>query len=721
MEGAITIAYGLVSLISLGAMFSSFSGLSVGICFSIVLGSSLAILIFRAVSNSLYRSTIFRSIKYFYAPFLIFGTFLSFIVSRTGLDFASRNFDAYYGIQDGIYLSGHASYNLLASSKEILPLTWSASTNDRYGVSYLIAFLQHLGIGNPWLNAQYVMLFNIILLIVLIIALLNRIFLLNRYEKILVFTVISFSPAILIPIEYFMFGQVLGLVASVLVLSILTYWSLDTRALIYALLYSVALLVIYPAMFFPLSLFWIMFALLQRNISIKRRIYGILVFSSATVLLAIIQFGFRASVLWARVWSWISGSLLSQSGINDLEFPVKVFGQYSSKIGIPLFVGLVRYPYTFVNSQMSVMIFLVLSIAIFISAFLLIHGIMDKFTRSILVSFVLSWLSMAFVAYIKGNSYVFLKFSTWTMPVILGLSCLAVMRNGSLFAAKLRFMAKPLSIAGVISLSLSLITASSYASTLRTWDSFPQVPKPPVYKLLQDFKIQGQGRIAVVAPSAEEATWTAAQFESISQKRFLSLGVINQALGAGLGSDCTFNQAQRDFGTVDYLLTNLAQWDVVPPLIFSGTPEFNVGGLSFSRAMNLKSGIVINSGGLFPPSKINSYDGKSIPSGALRWSKGEVCLAIFSDVTKYTDLKVNFFSGPDLPNKVPWEITVNGITRKESYIPEILTHRVQLSSGWNLVQIVQPGCRNVHGWHIGRWTDRADDRQLCFAVTSVNG
>lgn len=646
---------------------------------------------------------------------------IAYIISRIGFDFASRNFDAYYAIQDGIFLSVHPSYQHLANSHEILPLTWSASTNDRYGVSYLIALLRYLHVGNPWSNAQYIMIFTLIVLILIIYSFLKKIFSLNGREKIIIFIVVSFSPAILIPLQYFMFGQVLGLAVAILAIAILNYQNVDKKASRYSLFISSTLLIIYPAMVFPVGLFWCIYLLQENGTSIIRRIFRVILTFGVAALIALVEFGFHFSILWKRIWTWIAGSLLSNSTTDNLQFQIKLFGQYSSKIGIPLYTGILRYPYTLAQSNKTVFVFLLISVSIFVNALFLIRKISERNSKSILVAFVFSWLLMAFIAYVTTNSYVFVKFSTWTMPIVLGTACLALLRNKILYTTKLKsLIIKIVSLASAVAIAMSLITSISYALTLKTWDSFPQVPKPNLYSSFNHLQIQGTQKIGVVSPTAEEAMWTAGLFGSVTQSRFLSLGVTNQALGAGLDRNCAYNDAEKAYDSLGYIVTNDQQWDIVPPLTFNKPPQFKIANYSVSLASNLKSALIINGGGLFPPSKIGFYDGHSIPSGALRWSSGEVCLAVFSSLATEKDIKMNFAPGPDLSSGMMWKLNVNGIMKNEPFTPGILTHKAQLNAGWNLIQIVQPGCYVDGKSRSGRWTSRVDDRKLCFAGTAIS-
>jgi hypothetical protein len=712
---------GLALLISFGSLISMFVRLSVGLALSIVIVLSTTSLGYRLIKDFNFRISVVNFCKT-YLPLFAIGNFLtSFLISKLNFDFAVRNFDAYYAVQDGIFLSDHPAYAHIAGAQEVLPLNWSASTNDRYGISFLIGVLRYLHVGNPWGNAQYVMVFTLILLVALSSSLIKRFFSLTNAQSFTVFLIIGISPAILIPLEYFMFGQVLGLVVIFCSLITLTYREVNRFALIIALGLGSTTIVIYPAMFFPASLFCVMYILFDNEISILKRFRKALIVGLAALALIIVQFGFHFGILAQRIWAWIGGTLFShQVKLDSFQFVAKVFGQFSSKIGLPLFLGILRYPFIPTLNNISMIFLNLLSLFGLFIFFAFIFAYPKGYQTRILKAFVFSWLLMAFVALVKGNSYVLAKFSTWTMPIILGVFSYILLKNlhsGSWRSLTVKQVGSTL-LAFII-VMMSLASGINYAKNLKSWNSFSQVPTPVQYSSLHHVSLPGESKVAVDSPTAEESIWTAAQYSSIAPNRFRSLAATSQALGSGLSSDCKLNSIQQNFEQLGFVIVSRRIVDVTPPLVFSGSPISRSTDFSIFRADNLVSGFVLNSGGLFPPSRMSNFEGKRLDTGAIRWSSGEVCVAEYLNIAKTRSFSMSFYSGPDLSNPVDWQIAVNGISSRARYSEGELKFKIDLHPGWNLIQVKEPSCYSSRVQYQSRWNARADDRNLCFAVTQI--
>jgi hypothetical protein len=101
-----------------------------------------------------------------------------------------------------------------------------------------------------------------------------------------------------------------------------------------------------------------------------------------------------------------------------------------------------------------------------------------------------------------------------------------------------------------------------------------------------------------------------------------------------------------------------------------------------------------------------------------RWSSNQVCLGIFSSISRNIEVGFDYISGPDLPIKKNW-IASKGLGQRLTVRDNNSSVKIELplSQGWNLLQVKQPGCylRQLPS----RWDSRADDRSLCFLLGDV--
>jgi hypothetical protein len=683
-------------------------------------GMGLVILLLKYFTDHNFRELTKFNLLRITAPMTLGITFVSLMIEISGLELASRNFDAYYAIQDALFLSTQPAYQHLSSPSEILPLTWSASTNDRYGVSYLLSGLQRAGIGNVWWNAQYVMIFCLTVLAILVISFLKDNFKLSTKETSRLAPVVIFSPAFVIPLIYFMFGQVLGLAIVLTVLGVFAFEIRNNKKPIFSLVLTSTLIVIYPAMLFPMVLFWTVYFTMFSKLNLLKRFMSFTLFGIGLSALAILQYGFHFTVIRQRLWTWVAGSLFSHPPKTDsLHFSATVFGQYASRLGLPLFFGFIRYPMTVRINHFYLVALIIMSICLSIAFYSTLIMYFKGSSLALPLSFLFSWVLMAAVSYLKGNSYLVIKFSTWTMPLIFGIACTGLLkfldrRNFNKISLRLK-VTSLLAALGVIA---SLFTTFSYASTLKTWNSFSQVPNPSDYSLLAQTKLPGTTRIGIVAPTAEEAAWTAGLFGKVDQSRFFSLGPSIQALGEGLQRGCTFNSVEKNFDHFGFLLINSKMIDVTSPLKMTKSPALKVGDLHLYRVADLDSGLIINGEGLYPPNKLMKLAGVSLPKSSLRWSSGSICFGVYSTKNSEKILSLSTFGGPDLQVKKAWVIKMGGETSSLAYKEGAQRITLNLRAGWNLLQISQPGCGATD--LSGRiWGARADDRRLCFALTEA--
>jgi hypothetical protein len=716
-----TLAFGMTLLVAFGSFISIFAGINVGT--SMLIGLFLGLCLF---SYRFYFSDVFRvnATKLFFSqtiPILLFGIVFSAILSKFEVEFASRNFDASYAIQDSIYLAENSANQSQTVGTDFLPLSWSASTKDRYGVSFILAMLSKLEISNVWWSAKYVMVFLMLLLILTVLLLVRQLFNTTGIETVIIGFFLLVSPSILLPIQYFMFGQVLGLIISFAIMHFLIQSS-EFKPLLYLSVFSLVILFIsYPAMAFPMVLLFCIFALLSplQGDSILERVKTLLKHIFFALLLLFVSYGFRIQIVIERIWAWISGVLFPTQDPEDLSpLQTTIFGQYGSKLGLPLFVGAIKYPNFDLLSTYMLAILLALSLwQIYLFFF------SRKFTTknhglNVLIAFYFSWILMALISYIKDSAYVFFKFSTWIMPLILAVNVLLVLRvmlnKGNNFSKTFRLLAISLGLPGLLLVS---ITGTQHLAQIKIWNSFSQTAKTAIFPSLDSTQLLGTGKIYLATPTVEEAVWLSGLMGSVDQKRFLSLGPTSQALGGALTTSCKSGGGLVRFDSSDLILQDSKLLDIAPPLQFYSLPRAVVGTIAINRSDQLKAGIVLNSGGLYPPEMSLADDGET--KNAFRWSTGQLCFSLYSDDLRTRSIQIDFDSGPDISELEPWITSVDNKGVSNRSTNNHVKFVFEAMPGWNTVQVRQPGCYTEMRDRQGRWTLRADDRGLCLKISRI--
>ncbi len=716
-----TLAFGLAVLIAFGSTSSFMFGAGAGIC--MLLGVCLSALVFlwrfkvdllfRIQSKSIFLSQVI--------PLLLMSGLFVPLLRTFQIDFASRNFDASYAIQDSIYLSTKSANSSSQLGDEILPLDWSANLKDRYGVSFLLALIRVLSLSNIWWSAKYVMLFLILLLILTILVLLRALFKSNHLELVAVGVFLLITPSILLPLQYFMFGQVFGLILSFCIVTFLCQLNIQRHALYFGVFTLVILFISYPAMAFPMALLLLLcilvFNILELPLASRIVFFSQLFFGSFSIL--VILYGFRIQAVLDRIWIWISGVLSPASNSGDLSpLQVTIFGQYVSKIGIGLFTGILKYP-NFGNLDLFQLILVSLISLGLLAVFFLSssHTVSGK-NGLVLRSFMYSWMFMAAVAYVKGSPYLFFKFSTWIMPIVVGVNVIFIMRflkpENFRVSERLRIT---LGVTTIFGLILSLIVGSQHVLQIKEWNSFSQIARTSTFDELNTLIIDDSEKIYLSTPTTEEAVWLSGLLGSVKQSKIQSLGPTFQALGGALTLKCQAGNAQLNFDSEGIILQDEKLLDIVKPLTFKSSPDKLVGSISVNKAKDLISGIVLNSGGLYPPEILNPE--KDAKGKATRWSTGQICLSFYSSNRASQEMSVKFSKGPDFVEGTQWMILFKNQQIPNEATDSTLNFSFTPKIGWNRIQIQLPGC-NQGNIVRDRWNLRADDRGLCFNVSSIS-
>jgi len=717
-----TLAFGIPVLITFGSVFSIVFGVDVGTAMMFGLFFSFALFLVRFLVDDLFKVYTKSVFLIQYLPLLFLSSLLVLILTTFNTEFASRNFDASYAIQDSIFLSKNPANVSSSGKSELLPLNWSASTKDRYGVSFLLSMVQKLGISNIWWSAKYVMVFLSLLLLLTTLILLKHMFSATRIELTVTGIIFLVTPSVLLPLQYFMFGQILGSILSFCIIIILIQSKKAKFGIYLATFILAVLFTSYPAMAFPMALFlvgYVWFSDTQNQKFLLRVAFSLRLIILSFFLLTGL-YGFRFQLVFERIWIWISGVLFPPKIIDDLSpLQVTIFGQYISKIGLPLFTGSIRYP-NFDSPNMVELIFLLTVSASFLLVFFLSHPYASSHkASSALKSFYFSWMLMAFVAYIKGSPYLFFKFSTWTMPLVAGVN--AVFLTRAFIQNRLRFsqiFRKFILVSSSTGLALSSIAGIQHLAQLKEWNSFSQIAKTHSFATLNSIKLDNTKQVYLSTPTAEESVWLSGLMANLDQNRIQMLGPTLQALGGALSKRCSASKAQNIFDPSGYVVQDLETVDVVSPLVFKSEPEFSFGSISINSSGNIESGLILNSGGVYPPEIFQSD--RNEPRKAIRWSTGQICFSLYSSKIDDQTVTIVFEKGPDFAANYPWIVSQDEqiITSKSS--KNLISFLISPKVGWNTIQVQQPGCYSYKNLPYERWNLRADDRGLCFKVLKIS-
>jgi hypothetical protein len=270
-----------------------------------------------------------------------------------------------------------------------------------------------------------------------------------------------------------------------------------------------------------------------------------------------------------------------------------------------------------------------------------------------------------------------------------------------------------LTLISILLLQVSL----AYGKMFPKWDSFTQRPLPNVYSEFKTSGLEENTKIAINATTAEEALWTAGLFGQ-TNKQFYSLGVKTQALGEGLTTRCTMPFTQKNFEEFDYILENTQKQDVgISSQYIVGSKVSNFGDWELLNRTGLEFAIIMNGSGTFPPTILAENASPISGSNVFRWSSGQVCFSIFTNKTLDIQVNIPYSRGPDFNPEGVWKVLAGNRSAALSVTETTLGFGTTLNPGWNLVQVSRSGC-NLTSVE-SRWTRRADDRLLCFAVGKI--
>ena len=714
---------GIIYFVFLISIISSISKISTGLSSVIAISFSVGFLLYRLITNPTYFREVRALLRYFILLPYLLVIFTNFLTSAFSLDLAGRNFDAYYAIQDGTFLSDHA----VGDSKigkfpdDLLPLDWSASPSIRYGISYVLGSQKFILNNNLWTQAQFLFFLFFVILALTLVSFAKHFFGVKDLHAFFLGIFAVLSPMYLLHIQYFMFGQAMTLPLLIFSLVLLTE-SLPSRNLRFLqIILLVSLFVAYPAMFYPTCGFYLL-KLIWDGIRGKKYIF-LLTNLFGLMLVFILVHGFDFTIIFNRIFSWVVGSV-SPDTINTMapdSITIPIFSQFTSGLGLPLVLGFFPYPFPFMLPQTTMLLLNLICLVLFFLA-LFPWSPWSALNNQIkaITMYLLLWLFFPFFGFVRGNSYLFFKVSVWLIPIFVLLlagkitTSLSPVRANS-FQIQLKKGSLGLLIFSF--LIVQVVTSAAYLKSLRGWDSFPQRPSLIDGLALQTFNPSVESNIAISTPTAEEATWAAGLIAPGSSNVF-SLGASKQALAVGLTRECNLSFSQKNFENLDYIVQNSEKVDIVENLKFTSEPIANQNRWQLFSAKSLNSGVITNGAGTYPPTILTSETSPVPGSDVIRWSSGQICLAIFSDSSKNSEIKLAYSSGPDSGKHPSWIGKLNFNKLPLEVSQHAIFAPLQLNKGWNLLQIEQNSCEDPMK-NFNRWTRRADDRLLCFVVGSV--
>jgi len=719
---------GIVYFILLTSTISNVFKIDAGPSSVLTISVSVFLIALRIRLRNIERSQILEKVKELLPIVLLIGPVLTFLIKKTNIDFAARNFDAHYAIVDGLFLlNNSASSSAVGTLKnELLPMDWSASTNLRYGMSYVVSFLETIQIGDAWINAQYVFFALLIVLSLTIYSFARAIFKRSKPVSLILSALVTISPISFLNINYFMFGQTLALPVLILGFLVLSKVAIGKSEYLLQMAILVFFFVAYPAMLFPSLIFYLL-SLGRACYQGKVKVISVVKLFGVLIGISLLVYGFDPSDPISRLLIWITANLNPQSvNLSSNEsIPIRIFSQFTSILGLPLTLGLIPYPYL---GRQLFALSVVLNLLVFLVLYHAVKHVYQVLRKGDdLIPFFLfffSWLLVPAFGFLSGNSYLYLKVMVWISPLIALVFWDLVLAKFASFFHLLKQRGIPqvgdsVTLVSLVLISILLMQVSlAYGKMFPKWDSFTQRPLPNVYSEFKSSGIKENAKIAINATTAEEALWTAGLF-GLRSNQFYSLGVKSQALGEGLTTRCTMPFAQKNFEGFDYILENTKKQDVGIPSQYAASSKVS----SFSdwellNTSGLKFALVMNGSGTFPPTIMTESTSPVSGSNVFRWSSGQVCFSIFTNITLDVQVNIPYSTGPDFNPKGIWKVLIDDKSTSPTVTETDLGFRATLNPGWNLVQVSRSGCSL--GSIENRWSRRADDRLLCYAVGRIN-
>jgi hypothetical protein len=718
---------GIISLILSSSALSSFLSMSVTKAGTYSCGLFLTIFAIRLLMSHQFRNLI----KSFFLKDLIFlvsiHSILSLIILRINFDYASQNFDAYYAIQDGEWLSTHSansssSYEWQNKNQELLPLGWSSSTLDRYGVSYLFAISKILPFMDLWGGAQFLGLSLFIISFYTLYSTIRACMAksISSSKIKLAVLVASIAPFSIMQFQYFMFGQLLALP----ILYFLIYKLSQTRDLrlrITLIIIPLFFFVAYPAMFFVSILAIALYNLwIFRSSEVRIFPYMIknLVFFGLTFITIIFSAGSAVMTSMNRFLIW---TITNTDTTREVSWStLKIFSQFSSGLFAPLVAGLIPYPFKLEIGKFVLGSIWVLSVFIFVTTLRFFKSSTSSRYEQAAVFCVHGTLFFLMLfAFITDKSYLVMKLNTWFYPLLIALFFIKVTSAIDIRSKYLTKISLRYTTISLVTSILIVSTSITYLSRTTTWTNFPNIIKPNEYEEISKIKSEINQSLLISSPTIEESIWLSGRLGQTISGNTYGLQEGGQSLGVGMNKDCSLPKGLANFDSKSAILFPKFRNDIAGKFVFSDTARMVSNRLQIQDSRYLQYAEIIIGSGTFPPIDLIKSNISLLPGNDFaRWSSNQICLGLYSKTKSLIRIKFEYVDGPDLESKSIWQaFDASGMNLATQDYDKTVTVLFQPKIGWNLIQVVQPSCflRELPN----RWYYRADDRSLCFLVGDI--
>ena len=724
-ESHLHLVLGLVITILSVASFSSISLLDLRTTFIIFLTITFIVFLLRVLKSD-FRLEIYQYLKNFFSIQVLILIFFELLLHLSHLDFATRNFDAYYANQDANFLVSHNSRQMYQENTEPLPLIWSASVKDRYGVSYLSALLKILGTGSIWQNSQFVYLTLLLCFAITFYGCIGKLYDFSEWTKLFLSFIWILLPTSILQINYFMYGQVAAIPSLFLWAYLLSDRTRSFKSEIFLTsCFTLFGYFTYPPLFFVYLVINSLYFIIQfvRNgtrgpFILINRFFIPLIFQSISLY---IFSGFSINIFVSRIIYWVNGNSVSNAvESSDLfHFQASVFAQYASKLFLPLTFGAIPYPVFKSFNLIFVSVLSLLVVLLFVAHIKSFYWasrnspIHINFEIIFFVNFML-----ILYGFVVNDAYLIVKVSTWIISTFIVFTFMVYKSYIFSFfkrgfpALKFRQVAFILSM--ILLASSFGFTSISYISKMKNWNSFSNVPSTKMYNAFGKFKFIGEDGIGIVAPTAEEAVWTASLLDQSAQRRTFSVAANALALPSGYSRSCQLNSFQKASSGMKYIVAKSYSNDILQEFVFS-RPVLSLGGLwNVGEVPSLQTARIVLGGGTFPPN-IVSFGGDF---NVIRWSSGHLCIGIYESKPSLRTISVPFRYGPDQFGNKAWSVRFDSeISAAPLVESNKLSFKLKIQKGWHTIDIVLPSCYQASSQD--RWNRRADDRRLCLMFGEI--
>ena len=638
--------------------------------------------------------------------------------------FSSNNFDYFFGVQDGVYISSHSLAESSSGSTGLF-LTGVDPQHGillgRYGISYVVALLNLFRFGNPWLLGEEIYYLMIALIFGSVYGIVKRstIMLQKTYSFVpyLIACLVLTSPLMLMQYQMFMFGQIAGLVL-VFISYYLMLEKYDSMILILQGLILVGLYLVYPVLLLVwvvVIAFFLLIGFFEFEEDKNKHLIKSLKTGFVFLIAGSIVFGFKLSLMLNRLHSWFSLSGSKQGSA--------LFSQLNTQLALPISLGFIHYPSRLHPSSLLFIFFAFFSLIFFVIQYLPIlfgrnfGGYASHLSLTIVYAFCFVWF------YFNKQTYNLVKVSTYLVPF------LWLMFFISSYFLLLKIFQKGSRVAKIvlmISILAVLVFQFQVSSVLikrsGIWTSFSQVPRNINASQLAQFDLKSSG-LGIISPTAEEGWWIGPYLNNHLQTKMFILNSQSQAWENGFDVNCTLPNSLNSRKDFDFL-TSSDYKDIVQSPYVAGSGLLQVGPYVSGPIRQIKSGLFLTGQGVFPPEFVNPHYQILGELSVLRWSTGHVCIVSKQNSSRNLTqtLSILVKPGPDFTGlSHSWKL--NGYPPIEAILEPNMSYLLKFRDpgilNWHTLDLTTNGC-SEKAFQFNVSKGRGDDRKLCFLVGDIH-